>query len=215
MQLLQEVYPGLLDSSRPQKVEIFVPFNHKLVASDPLPQVREDEVFGSGDDDQQPNHHDNHHVIASASPDSNTPPSILGGSSPMLPAGQGSGASQSVTTPPSVLGGSGSTGVNVAPGQGGQGPSHQSSSSSSSSGGHIADLFRRLGEGAASPLGITPPSSRGALFSDHSWEVVSKYSTTSNRLSILQDQSDPDYDLVPLWECLQVYSHVINSPLCM
>lgn len=82
--------------------------------------------------------------------------------------------------------------------------------SSSSSSGHIADLFRRLGESPnSSPLGATPPynrspSSRGTLLSEHSWEVVSKYSSTSNRLSILQDQSDPDYDLVPLWECLQV-----------
>ena len=95
----------------------------------------------------------------------------------------------------------------------GNGPFRRKNSSSSSAG-HIADLFRRLGESPnSSPLGATPPysrspplnSSRGALLSEHSWEVVSKYSSTSNRLSILQDQSDPDYDLVPLWECLQVH----------
>ena len=56
----------------------------------------------------------------------------------------------------------------------------------------------------ATPLNITPPLSVTPKLSDHSWEVLSKYSTTSNRLSIQQDQSDPHYNLVPLWECLQV-----------
>lgn len=90
-------------------------------------------------------------------------------------------------TPPSVLGDTSSLGQ------------RQTSSSTS---GQIADHFRKM----SSPVETTPPSGRSALLSDYSWEIVSKYSTTSNRLSILQDQSDPNYDLVPLWECLQVCS---------
>jgi len=39
---------------------------------------------------------------------------------------------------------------------------------------------------------------------ESSWEVLSRLSSTSHRLSIRQDQSNPCSKLVPLWECLQV-----------
>lgn len=68
--------------------------------------------------------------------------------------------------------------------------------------------LRRLSQVLASP--IASPSGRGSdsnqisKISEASWEVLSKLSTTSHRLSIQQDLSDPNHKLVPLWECLQV-----------
>jgi hypothetical protein len=220
------VYPGLLDSSRPQKVEIFVPFSHKLVTSDPLFEVKEDVFDDSGEypiatPSQQ---------VAMASPIIEEDRAAK--SAPIIEGEQASrGGNQRVLShslprdaklsvrkpkPPSVTSHSVSTlpsDVITSHSLAGNGSRRIGRNTSSSSSGHIADLFRRLGEGSHSPLlDVTPPcgrspplsSSRGAMLSEHSWEVISKYSSTSNRLSILQDQSDPDYDLVPLWECLQV-----------
>lgn len=204
--LLQECYPGLLDSLLPQKVEIFVPFNHKLVTSDPLPQGKTDEVFGFSGESAPPE----------TTPPEPIPSSVHGvtrsqslGNSPFVLVGSERNRYKGQALRHSSLNASTNAddgGLSTPPhSQGATLPATNRvgphSSSSSSSGGHIADLFRKLGEGSGSPLGATPPASR--MLSDHSWEVVSKYSTTSNRLSILQDLSDPDYDLVPLWECLQ------------
>lgn len=52
--------------------------------------------------------------------------------------------------------------------------------------------------------GETPSLSKHG--SDQSWEVLSKHSTTSTRLTMRQDGSSPDHQLIPLWECLQVQS---------
>ena len=37
-----------------------------------------------------------------------------------------------------------------------------------------------------------------------SWEVLSRQSTTSTLLTMRQDTSSPNQQLIPLWECLQV-----------
>lgn len=51
----------------------------------------------------------------------------------------------------------------------------------------------------------SPPLSQ---MSDHSeWEVISKHSTTSTRLSMRVDLVSPQTHLIPLWECLQVTWH--------
>lgn len=170
---MEELYPGLLDSSRPQKVEVFVPLNHKAVPEEVTSEL-EDSL--------------NHF-----SPLNTETAEKIAGVTP--PKGQSAGLSNGEVEQrhsPFV----------------GQSPSQS------------INFLRRINETdvqthhqvatppndvATPPVNMTPPLSAPARpFSEHSWEVLSRYSTTSNRLSILQDQSDPEYDLVPLWECLQV-----------
>lgn len=229
MQLLESVYPSLLDPSRPQKVEVFVPLSHTLDVAEPLPQTE-------GSDDLEANDLEESAESPfatdskSASPshkhglNENGPSSERNGILPLLEPGENG------TEPPSELGEEKSMPPSEVsdPPMLGQNANHlfmegsgtppsllgQSLVSSPSSG--TGFLHRRVSDGiSVTPLVTTPSPSlatRAAKLSDHSWEVVSKYSTTSNRLSILQDQSDPDYNLIPLWECLQVYYHRHHPP---
>ena len=55
-----------------------------------------------------------------------------------------------------------------------------------------------------SPVATNESPSPSQQSVNSSWEILSKHSTTSTRLSLVQDASSPQYYLVPLWECLQV-----------
>lgn len=247
MQLLEEVYPGLLDASRPQKVEVFVPLNYMTGSTElssprahlSSPQAHlsspQAQLLSPAEDQEdialsaeKAEDHDSPFVTASKSPASSSPSPHLhsvatppngvtssSSSSNTVPLSRrGTTSSASGTTPPSVLQRSGTA------------PSALRLATSSSAGcssstspsilglsetapfqGQGSGVFRKISD--ASPSSIT--SSRVAKLSDHSWEMVSKYSNTSNRLSIQQDQCDPEYSLVPLWECLQVSP----SPPCL
>ena len=234
MQLLEKVYPGLLDSTRPQKVEVFVPVSNKTVPAQAMPQAASQvpgarsleagalseepleaepqkagpsgaELLKAGPSGVESLEADTDVFVepsqdeATPSQSETTPPQERTTSPPqsvIVPSTNGATPPNNdpscENTPPSVLG------ENDTPSPS---PTRRKENSSSSSG-QIADHFRKM----SSPVETTPTSGRSALLSDYSWEVVSKYSTTSNRLSILQDQSDPNYDLVPLWECLQVWT---------
>lgn len=70
----------------------------------------------------------------------------------------------------------------------------------------LSDLMRSPQMSSSSGKGSDPR--HVSKLSETSWEVLSKFSSTSHRLSIQQDLSDPQHNLVPLWECLQVYMYL-------
>lgn len=217
MQLLEEVYPGLLDPSRPQKIEVFVPLNHKAVATDiAVPESEDQESSDQSSPLQQPASFNHSSPIRAATyPKSRYPSSPshrFTGTTPPSAASSSSGQVQSETTHPSER--SGATSPSILRLSGTTGSMGRQSGATPFSG--QDSYLRKLSDTQlGSPPSATPPYSRAAKLSDHSWEVVSKFSGTSNCLSVLQDQSDPDYDLVPLWECLQVHYIAIKVTLGM
>ncbi len=181
IQVLNDLYPQLLDSSRPQKVEIFVPLNHDLIVASVVGGIN-----GSGSDLEE---------------SSDPLQGGCGSHQPASPLAALYSSSNSNSPLLKIIGDMSASGAT--PPSGSQNPLYAASSPTKTSG---SDGSPSSPHSTASPPtnGHGGGGGRPAKLSDHSWEVVSRYSTTSNRLSILQDSSNPQYNLVPLWECLQV-----------
>ena len=199
MQLVKDGYPGLLDSSRPQKVEIFVPLCHKP---------------GSFTSTMSDNIPENDNLDLSLGRPG-TPVFALQDMSPKLPLGavlsgnhmnSSSWRAEEAISPSqrcnSLSCGSGDVATACAPSRRfSEVDSHRPRRNSHKAGCTRNDAMRYNGT-SNSPGNLREPVH--GKFSETSWEVLSRYSTTSHRLSIQQDLSDPHHTLVPLWECLQV-----------
>ena len=189
VQLVEEGYPGLVDSSRPQKVEIFVPLGEQ---SGSLSSVTSENITERDDFDLSLpgcpvlSPHD--------IPSSGQPLGAVFSSNHMISPSWRTGE---VTSPIRFSNPTSSrkpSDIDSYPwGLGNMtGPTLNDV---------VSSLWRPNGM-SSSPVKCNEP----LHVSEASWEVLSKFSTTSHRLSIQQDLSDPHHKLVPLWECLQVLS---------
>lgn len=204
------MYPGLLDSSRPQKVEIFVPLAQQSgsVMSAASENVPDGDNFDlslglpggpSSPQDISPSSHPLGNVTSS---------SWKGGevtTSPILSWRPGEVTTSS--RKPSDVDDSPPQGPrnNTSPPQGRSdlvSPPRRTSDVCRPS--DVVNSPRRPNDTSRSSGKSSDPQQMSKL-SEASWEVLSKFSSTSHRLSIRQDLSDPHHKLVPLWECLQVH----------
>lgn len=212
VQLVQESYPGLLDSSRPQKVEIFVPLGQQSGST--TSTTTSDNITERDDLD-----------ISLGLPGGAVlpPPDLALSGQPL----------GTVMLANHLTSSSWRTGEVVSPTRRfsniswGTGEITTSSRKPSDIDSHprgptsltsptvndVVDPSWRPNGTSCSPGKGTDPVQVSKV-SEASWEVLSKFSTTSHRLSIQQDLSDPHLKLVPLWECLQVLSLHAHACRC-